>query len=125
MRTHATLFIDPDDPPPVARVMPGGILSMPGGIGIQGEPHQIRAWLQAGLDALADAMVPAAVPTISPEHPSVNHAPKRGAKNYWPLCEALAGTVGAGPVTCPLCLQMLAERSHATGPHHHDDPRDA
>ena len=58
---QATIFIGPDEPAPIARAKPYEtgrvLLSMPGALGIHGEPDQIRAWLQSGLDALADGLV--------------------------------------------------------------------
>lgn len=128
--TNVSLFFSPNEPTPIARllhptVMPAGwaMISMPGSVALHGPVDQIRAWLQAALHTLADSTVrwEATEALIEAEHPSVNHARKPiGYKlSDQALCGAEGGNVGAGPATCPLCLQLLhdaAEQADEVSP---------
>ncbi len=120
-----TLFFSHHDPDPIARpaspaLLPPGwaAVTMPGAVTLHGPAEPIRAWLQAGLNALADGTVVwgATEAVIAPEHPSVNHAPTvKGFVTYEdaPLCGATGRADVFLPVTCPACLKIVQAAADA------------
>jgi hypothetical protein len=114
---QTTLFFNPNDPAPIARTMPFTetgrlMLVMPGGVTLHGDPDPIRAWLQAGLDALSDGTVHwgATEARVVPEHPSVTHSWSDGHPDV-PLCgtiNVVDRSSGAG-ADCPLCIQIMQD----------------